>query len=182
MPRVFRYRHAEEPFRIWLSLAASLLLVVMSSLFPVMAENLQIVITANVVEPSCSVVVDDKAQLVKMGDLDADKLQSAGKSDPTLFNIRLEKCNTQNANIVFNSKLPDGKGGFYPQEQDGNKFGYVLMFTNTQGSSIPLGSKQVLSLSGANNTLTFGVIAAKSSGELRTGDFSATATATISYL
>lgn len=158
------------------------LLLTLTSFFQLHAETLNIVVYADVVKPSCSVVAGDKVKLVNMGDLDITKLESVGVTEPVKFSIRLEKCNTTKANIVFNSKNPDGNGGFYPQEQDGNKFGYVLKFTDQQGRSIPLGSNESLSLSGANQTLTFGVIAAKSSGALRVGDFSATATATISYL
>ncbi|PTT55687.1 fimbrial protein [Aeromonas sp. HMWF014] len=157
------------------------LLLVLPSLFPVVAETLNIQVLANVVEPSCNLEVGANDQRINMEELDADKLDSIGQTDPVTFKIQLKQCNTNKAKIVFNSPNPDQVGRFYPKDADGNTFGYVLGITNEQGQLITLGTEKALSLSGENNTLTFGVIALRSSGKLRMGDFSATATATISY-
>lgn len=155
------------------------LLLVLPSLFPVVAETLNIQVIANVMVPSCNLETGERNKNVNMDELDVDKLESAGKTDPVTFTIQLKKCNTAKAKIVFNSPNPAPDGRFYAK--GGTNFGYVLGITNEKGTLINLQTETALSLSGENNTLTFGVIALKSNGALRMGDFSATATATISY-
>ncbi len=158
------------------------ILLTSAALQPVAAENTSFLIIANVVEPSCSVVASDLHLTIEMPTIEAGKLESTGQSDTAFFNIRFEKCDGQkSATIKFNSQYADGNGHFYPI--DGQQWGYVLGFTDESGELIPLGKekKEVLS-GGTNTTLTFGVLAKKSSGSLHSGPFKAMATATISYL
>lgn len=157
-------------------------LMVMQTHCTMAAEQLDFIVAANVVLASCSVVAGDEEQTIKMGDIDVNKLESSGKSDITFFNIRLDKCTeaTKLAKVTFNSQYSDGDGWFYPADGQ-DDWGYKLGLTDSQGVHIPLGVGQDMQISGSDNSLEFGVMLAKANGILHMGDFSAIATATISY-
>ncbi|HHQ4759526.1 TPA: fimbrial protein [Aeromonas hydrophila] len=157
------------------------LLLVLPAPFPAAAGTLNFTVTATVVEPTCSVVPESANQTIVMPDIDAAELNSVGKTSPTLFSIKLEKCSgVASAKLMFSSNTADGLGQFYP---NGERRGFLLAFTDKSGVRIKLDNEVVMPLEQGNNTLQFGVQATRDDNQaLVSGDFTAQATATIAYL
>lgn len=150
--------------------------------------TLTFIITAEVVATTCNVVTEDANQTIEMGDMSTSLLEY-GDSYHKPFTIRLKKCtggsnNKVNATLTFASTTPTSEGWFYPAGDDGAKRGIMLGFTDKQKNHIALGKavSQEMSTTATNNQFELGVMVRRNgTAPLVTGDFTAAATATITY-
>lgn len=165
---------------------AALLLALPGSAF---AETLNLTVTAEVMQPVCTLSVGNEEQTIAMGNLDIDKLE-AGTRYRTGFTIVLDKCSGgSGSNGAVTAKLKftsltealHAPGWFSPTS--GGASGILLGFAEANSEvDIPLGKEITQQSQNGSNIFKFSVVVRRDDQVKPTpGAFIAHASAIITY-